>query len=330
VAFRGIVDTDAYVVDGYQSPIDYFSPAESVSDYILPQNYFTFSEPYVFSSLEVNVAFTLQADAIYRRTIEEYTWDDFAESNIIDRTWDEWFGDRWDSGGTAFSFGIILDAAGGKLQKATATLEAFNSKLTDGAYIASGAADITASASVDADGSRLRGDTFEITAQATQQTTGARIANGQLSPTMVASVSPTGNAFFRSPTLSITASYSTDVVGNATFGAAKTVSTVFSVAPIGNATYRTSLELFALYSKLADGFVITLADPFNVFKVIQETRTLLTPEENKTIKVFEETRLNTLQSETNTIKVSQETRQTKIARPGFTNRSSIPRVRSET
>lgn len=329
MTFRGIVDTESYVIDGYATPVDYFSPAESVSDYVLPQNYFTFSEPYVFSSLEVNVAFTLEAEAIYRRTIEEYTWDDFAESSNIDRTWDEWFGDRWDSGGVAFSFGIILDAAGGILHKATATLEAFNSQLSTGGVRYDGQSDPTIVATVDADGSRLRGDTFEITAQATQDTTATMVANGILSPTMVASVSPTGNAI-RSPIASITAAYSTDVVGNATFRPAQTLSTVFSVDPTGNATYRPSLELTALYSKLTDARIITLADPFNFFKVIQETRTLLTPEENRTIKLLGETRLNTLQSETNTIKVSQETRQIKIARPGFTDRSSIPRVRSET
>ena len=64
MAFKGVVDTEAYVIDGYQAPVDYFNPAESVSDYILPQNYFTFSEPYVFASLTLFPAFTLDATCL--------------------------------------------------------------------------------------------------------------------------------------------------------------------------------------------------------------------------------------------------------------------------
>lgn len=330
MAVRGIVDTEAYVVDGYQAPVDYFSPAESVSDYILPQNYFTFSEPYVFSSLEITAAFTISADAIYRRTIEEYTWDDFAESNIIDRTWDEWFGDRWDSGGIAFSFGIILDAAGGYLHSGEASLQAFNTTLNVSSRIAAGQLSVSGQTTIDIDAVRTRGDQLEITAAAAQATLGSYTAGGLASSTTAATIGIDPGAIFGRFIVTPSVVASTDATGNATFRPSRTLVSEASTDATGNADFVGAASLTAFYSKLAVGRLITLPDPFNTIKVPQEIRTFVITPENRTIDVLQESRVNTLVAEQRQLKVDQETRNYKIFRPGFTDRTSIPRVRSET
>ena len=48
MACKGVLETDEYVIDGYQATIDYFNTADYVSDYGLQQNYLTSSEIYVF------------------------------------------------------------------------------------------------------------------------------------------------------------------------------------------------------------------------------------------------------------------------------------------
>jgi len=331
MAFEGVVDTEAYVVDGYQAPVDYFNPAESVSDYVLPQNYFTFSEPYVFASLTLFPAFTLDATAIYRRTIEEYTWDDFAESSIIDRTWDEWFGDRWDSGGVAFSFGIILKANGGHLRTGTSSITAFNSQLTVGSGIFAPTVGHSSAFTFSASATGIRKATASVTSAFTTATTG--IATFGPSKTIIANATTDidGNAIRRATKI-ITATTTTNFTGNATFGSAIATPTANATTNfIGGALYgHFQLTLNALYSQLSIGRRIFLTDPFNVIKVKRELRTIMALAEERNISVLQETRVNTVVSETRGIDVSQETRKLTIFRPNFTNRSSIPRIRQET
>lgn len=329
MAVRGIVDSEAYVVEGYQTPVDYFFPHESVSDYVLPQDYFEFSEPYVFSSLTVSASFSFTAEAIYRRTIEEYTWDDFAESAIIDRTWDEWFGDRWDSGGVAFSFGIILNANGGKLQQGTATFEAFNTKLVVGSAQFDGSASVTSSFTVSATPTRIRNAESSVTSAFTQSTQGNYTAGSVIAPAVAFTGTFIGNATFAGATVSAPLAFTQTTQGNATFVGSSTQSTAFAQTTQGNAIFGQTLELTAFYSKLSEGRIIPIPDPFNTVKVQRENRVIVLPEDSRVLKVLQETRLNTIATETRDLKVKQETRNYKISRPGFTNRSSIPRVRSE-
>ena len=75
--------------------------------------------------------------------------------------------------------------------------------------------------------------------------------------------------------------------------------------------------------------MITIADPFNTIKILQDTRTLVVPIENRTTEVLQQTRVNTITEQSRSIKVPQETRRNKIFRGVLTDRSSIPRVRSE-
>jgi hypothetical protein len=123
------------------------------------------------------------------------------------------------------------------------------------------------------------------------------------------------------------------VSGNATtvFETFQTLSPAFEQQADANYNVAVgSTSLTALYSKITVGRLISLPDPFNTIRVAQEIRTIMVPVENNTIQVLAETRVNRVITETRAIQVKQETRNYKISRPGFTDRTSIPRVRQET
>tara|TARA_B100000519_G_C14182586_1_gene409245 strand:- start:195 stop:824 length:630 start_codon:yes stop_codon:yes gene_type:complete len=108
--------------------------------------------------------------------------------------------------------------------------------------------------------------------------------------------------------------------------------TVSAVATLGGTTNlnstasidATALRLLLSGSDLViAGGTVTIgtrifADPFNTYKVLQETRTIMVPEESRLIKLLEENRVNTIPVETRTLKVLQETRDFKILRPKLT------------
>lgn len=58
-------------------------------------------------------------------------------------------------------------------------------------------------------------------------------------------------------------------------------------------------------------------DPYNTYRVQQDTRTLVIPEESRLIKVLGETRVNTVAVESREFKILEETRDFKIKRPVF-------------
>ena len=100
----------------------------------------------------------------------------------------------------------------------------------------------------------------------------------------------------------------------------------------GNVTFDLAYgqTYFALASSVGFGQLIVPPDPWNTLTVPLETRTLVVPIDSRVLEVSQETRVNTVGTETRSLKVPQESRSFKIYKPGYTNRSSIPRVRSET
>ena len=110
----------------------------------------------------------------------------------------------------------------------------------------------------------------------------------------------------------------------------QSIGAAFAQSTDANALFSPSLGLSAFNTQLSAGRLITIADPWNILTVPLETRTLVIPEDSRVIKVLQESRLNTIIAETRGLRVPQETRKYKIFKPVFTNRSSLPKVRSET
>jgi hypothetical protein len=101
------------------------------------------------------------------------------------------------------------------------------------------------------------------------------------------------------------------------------------VSPNGNVAYTDSSSLNAFNIALTFARLITIADPWNTLTVLEDTRTIKPIRETRVIMVLEESRVNNTNIETRSYQVPQETKKFKIYKPRFSNRSSIPKVRSE-
>ena len=266
---------------------------------------------------------------------DDYTWDQFSEDGqYIDRTWDEWYGDSWGTG-VSFTFGIVLKALSGYLhfgssvQSSVATqADTTCNRLRDqtapftysaiaacsglGGFLASGIADITATASQSNTPNRLRDQPAPIiynTAFASAQN---------------------ANAIF-GPSPSFVTLFSQIANGNATYRPSKTLSAIFSQLSNGNYVLAQlqPLNLQAFAFEISDAALVSLVDPFFTIKALQEIRAYIVPEENRIIECLMESRVNTAPTENRGIAVLQETRNYRIFAPVFKDRSSIPRVRGD-
>jgi hypothetical protein len=70
-------------------------------------------------------------------------------------------------------------------------------------------------------------------------------------------------------------------------------------------------------------------DPYNLHKVLQETRTLFVEAESRGIQIAGELRLNSIPAENRGYLIPQETRSIKLRIPPMTNRFTTPKVRAE-
>jgi hypothetical protein len=272
-------------------------------------------------------------DAASEGQQDDYTWDDFAESDVIDRTWNEWFGGKWHPGLIAFSrlstvqvnAGLLF---GGSLQNAQAV------------------------ASFNADGNVAFDDSSVMNAAYTIQSDYTRTRNPDpASYSITATTSQDGNVSFSATVQPIDLEFSTDQDGNVIFGfsavkdlLARITTTqnanvrfdptngvlgIWTTDQNGNVFYTDGASLSAFNTTFTLGRLIVIADPWNILTVKQESRTLLAPRENNIFEVLQETRVNNIGTETRGYKVPQETRAFKIYKPIFTRRSSIPKVRAE-
>lgn len=272
----------------------------------------------------------------------EYTWEDFKESAFIDRAWTDWFGDSWGGEHRIVLVGAasVLKAVGGYRAFASASVST-SATVPNVSFIRirNHSASPTATTSSSVNGNATFGPTKEVITSASTSSDGRRFRG----------VSSGGNPFqmpmgtFSSSTNGIylkaqgsgnpTAVASVSGVGNVTFDLkyGQGITAAFSQSTNANFTAQLQpTELFALYSTLSEGKLISPADPWNTIIVSQELRTILVPAETRQFVVPEETRLNKVNQETRVAKVEQETRIRKIFKPPYTNRSSVPRVRSET
>ena len=115
--------------------------------------------------------------------------------------------------------------------------------------------------------------------------------------------------------------------GNIEFESPATLSSVFSQVSNLNVLFEGVASWTALHSQLTEARYIVIADPYHIADTIQETRIYKLLAENKVIQLKMENRLNTINQETRVNLMNQETRVYKIKRPGFIDKTTIPRVR---
>ena len=264
------------------------------------------------------------------------TWNTYAESEYIDRTWDEFSDYQWDYLDDVFIRSTFTKALGGYLAKATATLTAFNNASITMTRFREFSATPPTVSTMSVNANYTTGTPQTITAVAAQVAELKRFrgvsTNGTpYETTAVSTIAANANFFSRSTVVGYTSRATVSANANVSFVAASSLESAWAQSVDANfnvASGTTALE--ALYSQLSAGRLITLPDPWNIIRVKQEIRTIVAPAENRLLEVNQETRVNSITTENRLLRVPQETRSYQIFRPGFTNRSSIPKVRSET
>ena len=279
------------------------------------------------------------AGKLIQAKIADPTWDEWSESSVIDKSWDD-FGDlKWDELGTIIAVGIVVKALGGYLAQGTASSTAVTSTATTFTRTrdAVGSADVstaqTANANFTASGDGSHTAIFTQPAVTFDRFRGPSSNGNPYNVTTVATASTEANYFSRSALGQFTGVYTTSAIGNATMGLSSPQQEVFTatLSVDGNAVYGFPAQTyFALASSVGFGQLIVPADPWNTLRVPLETRTLVIPIDSRVLEVSQETRVNTVGTETRSLRVPQESRSFKIYKPGYTDRFTVPRVRSET
>lgn len=290
-------------------------------------------------SFPATITASVQAIKADQAKFQDITWDAFAESEFIDRTWDEWPGDKWDQGGVLLTFGFFSKTLGGYLAQPVKELTSASSVEVNAVRVVDGRANnINSAASVTSQGSRLRGvslsgDPLIFTGLGSVVSVADVIAIAFATFNSQFTTSVDANAVFDlkyGQALNPEASVS--VNGNfAPSDITQLLSNVFSHSADANAEFDLAYgqEFTGLASALTEGRVITLADPFLTLTVPQELRTILVPIESRLTEVLQETRVNTVEQETRAVEVKQETRNYKVFRPPLTGRPGVVKTRQD-
>ena len=271
------------------------------------------------------------ARGVIQAKLQEFTWNDFAESNVIDRTWDEWYGDAWDFDGVAFSFSTVIKALGGRLHLPVITSTSQTTLSGLGRFTASGVANPTAVATQSSNAVRVRQLVNEnYTGVFNVESFAYAINFGEADWTGSFTTAFNGNStknFYSSPT----AIFTQTAVGAYGVSAGKSaLQSLFTQDADGNYLIaRADALLNAFAFELTDGTKILIVDPYLTYKVLGETRMFSINTESRIIECLDETRVNSIKEESCVYLVPEEKRMYKIMKPPFKYRSTIPRVRQE-
>lgn len=252
---------------------------------------------------------------------DDYTWDDFGDS---ERSWDDWFNEKWDPGGV-IQVKFSTPSIGGTFSSTVLPVATF-SQSTQGTF--SSPADITSTFSTSIFG------TWSSTANPNPTFTivgNAIYGNAALVSAIPGAFTPVVNANFVG-TDSIT------VLKAGTFSITSNANTVFNApallpsefAQVTNANYANAALVSAIdafNTQLTTARYVSIADPWNLAKALQENRLYKLTAETRLIELNQETRVNSVKQETRVKSVMQETRVYKIPKPEFVDDTQIPRVR---
>ena len=250
---------------------------------------------------------------------DDYTWDDFGD---VDRSWDDWFNEKWDPGG-------VFQARTSKSIFGTFSSPATPNAIFSQTIFGTFSSPATPSAAF----TQTTFGTWSSTAFPNIASTVT--GNANFAPAVMVSAfgglfTPALNANFAPAALVAIKIGQFSVVGNANAvfrpdANPSSVASLESNANYANAALNSLISAFN--TQLSTGRYISIADPFNLFKALQETRLYKLIRETRLIELNQETRVNSIKQETRIASVEQENRVYKIKRPVFTDNTTIPRVR---
>lgn len=222
---------------------------------------------------------------------DDYTWDDFG---LVDRSWDDWFADKWEPGGV---FQIKSDQTTfGKFGIHSSITGSFTADFRPGFIFQSGTVSIPLA--------------FSISTSGAGGVTRASVSNltGVFTQTSNANVDFTGN-------IDITDAFTPIFTAVVNVKSAQLIIDLVTSLTVTTSRHRElTPEEFASVLLFKE---IPIADPFNAIKALKETRILkavaetrlATPfTENRLLDAFIESRIRQVGSETRSLSIGPETR----------------------
>ena len=230
---------------------------------------------------------------------DDYTWDDFG---LVDRSWDEWFADKWEPGGV------------------------FQIRSTTSPNVAVGSTINSSSQFESVFIAGLLGLGSSVLSSQFTQTTNITVSS-TINPSVQFTTVNDLNVLFAGSS-SILGAFTPTVLAKTTFEPQSDMGAAFSLSVV---TGRNSGLVPETMESLFRMFFVEIADPFNSIKVKPETR-LLNPvvesllssikPQSKTLSITEEYRTNTVDYETRLFTVMQETHDHRVER--VSNTITVP------
>ena len=221
---------------------------------------------------------------------DDYTWDDFG---LVDRSWDEWFADKWEPGGV---FQIKSDQSTfGSVGIHSNIASSFTTNFRAGFLFQSGTVSIPLAFTTSSNIAVTR-----ASATASLQSIFTQTSNA--------------NVVFRG-NIDITGAFSPVVTALRNVESAQ-----INIAMVSSLAVETERLRKIILEEFANSFLLQetpIADPFNAIKALQETRILkavaetrlATPfTENRLLSALIESRIRQVGSETRSLSIGPETR----------------------
>jgi hypothetical protein len=308
--------------------------------------------------LSADTVSTQTAGLIYDISVD-YTWDDFAidgkfKDNLLDGgiqytwdgvdyyswgtwpndnwdqtdiSWDEWPSDTW-NGSERIVTEFNTQNTGNAKRGGIGSLLSTTSLSENAAKLKTGASTLTSDFSCDGSPSGKMGGTstmisdFIVNSFANYIINNAQNIDGAFNATLLANYIAKFVWSSRSDfNLNVTPTFKPSGVTNA--------QCIAVVNALANAKYGPSKTLEGAFDPEFTARLFFTTDPYQIYKVLQETRQIFVDAESRGIEIAEEIRLNSIPAEDRDYLVPQETRSITLRIPPMVDRTTTPKVRRE-
>lgn len=273
----------------------------------------------------------------YATDSAEYAWTDLASDpwdawtysswQGLETGWEQWPEDIWDST-KKLSFDFDFAEAGNIIRSGVSQLLSTTALSENAAKLKTGASTLTSDFLCDGSPSGLIGGFSTITQDSILSGLGNYIINNAQNIDGAFNASLLAN-YIAKFLWSVSSDFSLAVSPTFKPGGVTNAQCITVVDTLANAKYGPTKTLQGAFDPIFTARIFFNTDPYQIHKILQETRQIFVDAELRGIQIAEEIRLNSIPAEDRDYLVPQETRSMKLRIPPMTNRFSTPKVRTE-
>jgi hypothetical protein len=273
----------------------------------------------------------------YAADSAEYTWADLASDpwdsytysswQGLETGWDQWPEDLWNST-KRISFDFDFTEAGNIIASGVSQLLSTSALSDNSAFLKTGSSTVRSEFLCDGSPSGLIGGFSTITQDSILTGLGNYIINnaqnieGAFDATLLANYIAKFLWSVRSDfSLTVNPRFKPSGVTNA--------QCIAVVDALANYKINNPQNIDSAFDPIFTARIFFTTDPYQIYRVLQETRQIFVDAESRGIEIAEEIRLNSIPAENRDWLVPQETRNMKLRIPPMTNRFTTPKIRTE-